>query len=121
MVPFQWQTLAASARISMPPSLAGQGGRGVAVTVAEPATVLEAKQLNVCQKKMQWGEDSSIESHSWLCSLNTCVHVHMFVPVRVVGIQRQLQVQRSDEAPLELGPETMTLGNVIPPTGVVRL
>lgn len=42
MVPSQWQTLAASARISMPPSLGvgvGGGGGGVAVTVAEPATV----------------------------------------------------------------------------------
>lgn len=28
---------------------------GVAVAVVEPATVPEAKQLNVYQKKMQWG------------------------------------------------------------------
>lgn len=98
----------------------GVGG-GVAVSVAEPATVPEAKRLNVCQKKMQRGEDSSIESHSWLCGLNICVHVHMFVPMRVVDMQQQSRVQRSGEAPSELGPETMTLGNVIPPTGVVRL
>lgn len=70
-------------------------------------------------KKMQWGQDSGVKSHSWLCSLNICVHVHLFVPMCAVGIQQQ--VQSSDEAPLELGPETMTLGNVIPPTGVVRL
>lgn len=37
--------------------------------------------------------------------------------MRAVGIQQQSRVQSSDEAPLELGPETMTLGNVIPPTG----
>lgn len=50
------------------------------------------------------------------------MHVRVFASMRaVVGIQQQSRVQSSDEAPLELGPETMTLGNVIPPTGVVRL
>lgn len=51
------------------------------------------------RKTVQWGEDSSVKSHSWLCSLKICVHVHMFVPIRAVGIQQQ--VQSSDEAPLK--------------------
>lgn len=41
----------------------------------------------------------------------------MFVPMYVVGIQQQSQVQSSDETPVELGLETVTLGNVILPTG----
>ena len=37
------------------------------------------------KKNAAWGEDSSVKSHSWLCSLNICVHVRMFVPMRVCG------------------------------------
>lgn len=97
-------------------------GGSVAVTVAEPAAVPGAKQLNVCQKNCseRGGEDSSIKSHSWLCSLNTCVHVHVFVFVCVCGGRTAAELRRSPPPLLELGPETMTLGNVIPSTGAVR-
>lgn len=68
---------------------------------------------------MQWGKDLCIKSHSWLriCSLNVYAHAYDCPYMCVVGIQQQSRVQSSDEAPLELGLETMTLGNVIPPTG----
>ena len=92
--------------------------RGFAVNVAEPATVLEAKQLNVCQENAVWGR-TCVLNHTLGCVfvVQTCMHVHMFVPMCVVGTQQQSRAKSSHEAPLELGLETMTLGNVIPPTG----
>lgn len=114
--PFQWQTLAASARITMLPSLS-VGGWGFACIVTELATVPEAYQLYISEGSGEGRTSALNHSLGCLCNSNMHVRVCMFVRMRVAGTQQQSHVRSSDEAPLELGLETMTLGNVVPPTG----